>query len=213
MKQKRKEWSLYMMNYVWAGIMLVSIICAMATGRVNEVTTAMFSGAGSAVTLVISLAGAMCLWSGLMKIADRAGLTKKLAKSFSPIMHLLFPGLEPDSDAAKAISMNVSANLLGMGNAATPFGIAAMKELAKRSGNPETATDDMVTFVVMNTASIQLIPTTIAMMRASAGSTTPFDLMPAIWITSVSALFVGILMTRIFNGFSNVRLYQRRRTG
>ena len=109
--------------------------------------------------------------------------------------------------------MNVSANLLGMGNAATPFGIAAMKELAKQSGDPETATDDMITFVVMNTASIQLIPTTIAMLRAAAGSTAPFDLMPAIWITSVSALLVGILMTRILGGFSNVRLRQRRVPG
>ena len=202
-----------MMNYVWAGIMVVSIICAMATGRLNEVTTAMFSGAGEAVTLVISLAGAMCLWSGLMRIADQAGLTQKLAKSFRPILKLLFPSLPPESEAAKAISMNVSANLLGMGNAATPFGICAMQELSKRSGSPEVATDDMITFVVMNTASIQLIPTTIAMIRTSYGSAAPFDLMPAIWITSVAALSVGIVMTRMLGGISSSPLVQRRRPG
>jgi len=195
--------------------MLVSIVCAMATGRVNEVSTAMLSGAGDAVTLVIALTGAMCLWSGLMRIADQSGLTGKLAKSFSPILRILFPNLPSDGETAKAISMNVSANLLGMGNAATPFGIAAMKELARSAGDPETATDEMITFVVINTASIQLIPTTVAMLRSAAGSATPFDLMPAIWITSVSALIVGILMTRILGGFSNVnvRLSQRRRTG
>lgn len=202
-----------MMNYVWAGIMLVSILCAMITGRVNEVSTAMFSGAGDAVTLVIALTGAMCLWSGLMRIADCAGLTKKLARSFSPVLRILFPSLKPDSKAAKAIAMNVSANLLGMGNAATPFGIAAMKELAECAGEPETATDDMITFVVMNTASIQLIPTTIAMLRSAAGSRTPFDLMPAVWITSAAALCVGLLMTRVLRGASYVRLRQRRATG
>ena len=134
-------------------------------------TTIWFAGAGEAVTLVIALAGAMCLWGGLMRIADCAGLTKKLAKSFSPFLRLLFPSLEPESEAAQAISMNLSANLLGMGNAATPFGIAAMKELAKRSPYPEVATDEMITFVVMNTASVQLIPATVAMLRSAAGRT------------------------------------------
>lgn len=200
-----------MMNYVWAGIMLLSIVCAMATGRVNEISAAMFAGAGEAVTLVIALAGAMCLWSGLMRIADCAGLTKKLAKSFSPFLRLLFPSLEPESEAAQAISMNLSANLLGMGNAATPFGIAAMKELAKRSPYPEVATDEMITFVVMNTASVQLIPATVAMLRSAAGSTAPFELMPAIWITSFCSLFAGILAARLLGGFTQTPPMRQRR--
>lgn len=190
-----------MLNYVWAGIMLVSIVCAMATGRINEISAAMFGGAGEAVTLVIALTGAMCLWSGLMRIADRAGLTKKLARCFSPLLRLLFPSLKPESAAAQAICMNFSANLLGMGNAATPFGLAAMKELAAHSPHSEAASDEMITFVVMNTASIQLIPTTVAMLRAAAGSAAPFELMPAIWITSVASLLAGIVMTRLLRGF------------
>ena len=186
-----------MMNYIWAGIMLVSIVCALATGRSNEITAAMFSGAGDAVTLVIALAGAMCLWSGFMRIADKAGITKAIAKLFSPLLRLLFPGLPTQSRAAKAMSMNISANLLGMGNAATPFGITAMKELAAISETPGEADDRMITFVVMNTASLQLIPSTIAMIRATYGRAAPFDIMPAIWLTSVASLASGLAMTYI----------------
>ena len=173
-----------MMNYIWAGIILVSIFCGMATGRISQVSQAMFTGAQDAVTLVISLLGAMCLWSGIMRIADQGGVTNGLARLFSPLLKKLFPGLPKDSKAARAISMNLSANLLGMGNAATPLGIVAMQELA-------------ITFVVMNTASLQLIPSTIAVIRANYGCEAPFDIIPAIIVSSLCALTVGIIMAKL----------------
>lgn len=186
-----------MMNYIWAGIMLVSILCGMATGRVSQVSQAMFTGAEDAVTLVLSLLGAMCLWSGIMRVADQGGVTNGLARLFSPLLKKLFPGLPADGKAARAISMNISANLLGMGNAATPLGIAAMQELAKANPSPDTADNRMVTFVVINTASLQLIPSTIAVIRSNYGCATPFDIIPAIVVSSLCALTVGIVMAKL----------------
>lgn len=186
-----------MMNYIWAGIILVSIFCGMATGRISQVSQAMFTGAQDAVTLVISLLGAMCLWSGIMRVADQGGVTNGLARLFSPLLKKLFPGLPKDSKAARAISMNLSANLLGMGNAATPLGIAAMQELAKSNPSTDTADNRMITFVVMNTASLQLIPSTIAVIRANYGCEAPFDIIPAIIVSSLCALTVGIIMTKL----------------
>lgn len=186
-----------MMNYIWAGIILVSIFCGMATGRISQVSQAMFTGAQDAVTLVISLLGAMCLWSGIMRIADQGGVTNGLARLFSPLLKKLFPGLPKDSKAARAISMNLSANLLGMGNAATPLGIVAMQELAKSNPSTDTADNRMITFVVMNTASLQLIPSTIAVIRANYGCEAPFDIIPAIIVSSLCALTVGIIMAKL----------------
>lgn len=186
-----------MMNYIWAGIILVSIFCGMATGRISQVSQAIFTGAQDAVTLVISLLGAMCLWSGIMRVADQGGVTNGLARLFSPLLKKLFPGLPKDSKAARAISMNLSANLLGMGNAATPLGIAAMQELAKSNPSTDTADNRMITFVVMNTASLQLIPSTIAVIRANYGCEAPFDIIPAIIVSSLCALTVGIIMAKL----------------
>ena len=186
-----------MMNYIWAGIMLVSIFCGAATGRIAQVSQAMFTGADDAVSLVISLLGAMCLWSGIMRVAEQGGITNGLARLFSPILKRLFPGLPANSKAARAISMNISANLLGMGNAATPLGITAMQELAKENPHSDTADNRMITFVVMNTASLQLIPSTIAVIRANYGCATPFDIIPAIIFSSLCALTVGVMMAKL----------------
>ncbi len=186
-----------MMNAIWAGIMIVSILCGAATGRISQVSQAMFTGASDAVSLVISLLGAMCLWSGMMRVADQGGITNALARLFRPVLRLLFPGLPPDGKAARAISMNISANLLGMGNAATPLGIAAMQELARDNRGSDTASNHMVTFVVMNTACLQLIPSTIAVIRSNYGCQTPFDIIPAIVVSSLCALAVGIVMAKL----------------
>ncbi len=182
-----------MMNVLWPVLMLAAVICGAATGRMEAVTGALLSGAADAVALALTLLGVMSLWSGLMRVAERAGLTRALARQFAPLLRVLFPGLEPDSAAAQAICMNVAANLLGMGNAATPFGLAAMKELARRSPTPGVASNDMITFVVMNTACLQLLPSTIAALRQAAGSAAPFDITPCVWITSVVSLSVGLL--------------------
>lgn len=188
-----------MMNFIWGGLILISILCALATGRMGELSASVLSGAADAVQLVISLLGMMCLWTGLMKIAEKGGLTAILAKLFSPVMTRLFPEYKKDSPAIKAICMNVTANLLGLGNAATPMGIAAMKEMAKaqKSELSYTADNGMVMFVVINTASLQLIPTMMSALRASHGAASPFDVMPAVWITSVCGLCVGVLMAKL----------------
>lgn len=190
---------LVMMNIIWGAIMLISILCALATGRMGELSGAVLSGAADAVQLVISLLGMMCLWTGLMKIAEKGGLTSILAKLFSPVMTRLFPDYEKDSPAMKAICMNITANLLGLGNAATPMGIAAMKEMekAQKSGLSSTADNGMVMFVVINTASLQLIPTMMSSLRASHGAVSPFDVMPAVWITSICGLCVGVLTAKL----------------
>ena len=180
--------------------MLISILCALATGSMQQLSDAVLSGAGDAVELVISLLGMMCLWTGLMKIADAGGITRILSRVFAPVMRRLFPDYEPESPAVRAICMNVTANLLGLGNAATPMGIAAMKEMAKRNPIPGTANNSMAMFVVINTASIQLLPTMMGVQRARYGSATPFDVVPAVWVTSFAALLVGIVMAKILEG-------------
>ena len=189
-----------MMTVIWGAMMLISILCALATGRMQQLSDAVLSGAGDAVELVISLLGMMCLWTGLMKIADAGGITRILSRVFAPVMRRLFPDYEPESPAVRAICMNVTANLLGLGNAATPMGIAAMKEMAKRNPIPGTANNSMAMFVVINTASIQLLPTMMGVQRARYGSATPFDVVPAVWVTSFAALLVGIVMAKILEG-------------
>ena len=171
-----------MLGYIWGAMLIVSLICSIYTGKMEELSSAALNGAAQAIELTLSLLGVMALWSGLMKIADKGGITAILAKVFSPFLRILFP----------------AANLLGLGNAATPFGIVAMKEMQKENKTPEIANKSMAMFVVLNTASIQLIPTTIAAMRASAGSKQPFDIIVAIWIVSFLSLFVGIITAKCF---------------
>lgn len=191
-----------LLNYIWAGMILVSVLCAAATGRMPQLSAAVLSGASDAVQLVISITGMMCAWTGLMKIADRGGLTEKLSSALHPVMRLLFPSLGKGSPASRAICMNVTANILGLGNAATPLGIAAMKEL-KKANPTATADNTMATFVVLNTASVQLIPTFMATLRAQYGSASPFDILPAVWVTSILALAVGIVTAKLLEGHSS----------
>lgn len=191
-----------LLNYVWAGLILISIFCAAVTGRMPQLSEAVLKGSGNAVTLVISITGMMCVWTGLMKIADKGGLTLLLSKALSPVMSRLFPDCKKGGPAVKAMCMNITANLLGLGNAATPLGIVAMKELKKQ--NPtQTANNSMVLFVVLNTASIQLIPTFMATLRAQYGSAAPFDILPAVWVTSVCSLCVAVAAAKLMEGCSS----------
>lgn len=188
-----------MLNYIWAGMIIVSFICALNTGRMEELSKAAINGADKAVSLIISMAGVMCLWTGIMKIADRGGLTAIIAKILSPVLARLMPDYEKDSAAMRAVSANITANILGLGNAATPFGLIAMKEMQKGNRLKTQPNNSMVMFVVMNTASIQLIPTTIAALRQSAGSSQPYDILPYIWIVSFLSLAVGIILAKVFS--------------
>ncbi|HIS68428.1 MAG TPA: spore maturation protein A [Candidatus Gallacutalibacter stercoravium] len=202
-----------MMNYIWGALILISIVCAACTGHMQQLSDAVLTGAGDAVELVVSLLGMMCLWSGLMKIADAGGLTALLAKALSPVMRRLFPDYPAESPAIRAICMNITANLLGLGNAATPMGIAAMKEMEKSNPQKGTANNSMVMFVVINTASLQLFPTMMIVQRARHGAASPFDILPAVWIVSVLALLVGVLTAKALESKSALYAARARRKG
>lgn len=189
-----------MMSYIISGMILLAIITGAVGGNMAAVSTAAMNGCGQAVQLVISLAGTICLWSGVMRVADQSGLTDAMSRMFRPVTRFLFRELREDSPAMKAISMNMAANLLGLGNAATPLGLAAMKELEKENRCASTASQAMVTFVVLNTASLQLLPTTNAYLRLAAGSREPMEILPAVWLASSVSIGVGVLMTRLLAG-------------
>lgn len=191
-----------MLNKVWAAMIAVSVLCACATGRMQQLSEAVLAGAGNAVQLILGMLGMMCAWTGLMKIADAGGLTAILSHVLGPVLRRLFPAYPPESPAAKAICMNITANLLGLGNAATPMGLAAMKEMAVQNHGSKVANNSMVMFVVLNTASLQLIPTFMGTLRAQYGSTTPFDILPAVWVVSAIALAAGLLAAKLMEGFS-----------
>ena len=182
------------MTVIWTGMVLVSIVCGMATGQEAQVAAAAVAGAGAAVELALSIAGMMCLWTGVMEVMRRSGLADKLSRLLKPMLRRLYPSVANDSGVMDSIAANVSANLLGLGNAATPLGLEAARRMSRKS--PGVASDALCMLVVCNTASIQLIPTTVAAVRAGAGCGTPFDILPAVWLASVISVGVGILTAK-----------------
>lgn len=188
-----------MMNIIFAGMVLFSFLFALFSGRMELLSKAAMEQAGSAVSLVLSLAGTLCLWSGLMKIAEEAKITSLLCKALSPVTRRLFRGIDPKGEAAGAASMNIVANLLGLGNAATPLGIRAITEMAKEQHAQGRATNAMAMFVVLNTASIQIIPATTAFLRMQNGAAQPMDILPAVWLASAGSVLVGILMAKLLS--------------
>lgn len=189
-----------MMNWIWFLLIAVSVLAGIADGKINNVSQAALGGACDSITLFITLLGGMCLWSGVMKIADSCGITRALAKLLAPVTKRLFPDIAAKGAGMEAICMNMAANFLGLGNAATPFGLKAMKEMSAASREKGTATDSMAMFIVINTASLQLIPTTIALLRLKMGAKMPFDVMPCIWLSSITTLIFGIMMAKILAG-------------
>lgn len=185
------------MTVIWTGMVVLSILCGLATGRGPAVAAAAMEGAAAAVDLSLSIAGMLCLWTGVMEVMRQSGLSEKLSRLLAPVLRRLFPQAARDREAMDAISANVSANLLGLGSAATPLGLQAARRLAAKS--PGTASDSLCMLVVCNTASIQLIPTTVAAVRAAQGSAAPFDILPAVWLASALSVGVGILACKIFS--------------
>ncbi len=181
-----------MLNYIWSGMVIFSVIAAIFGGNADALSNAIISSASDAVTLCIRLGGTICLWGGLMEVAEASGLTGAVCRVLSPFLKIVFPKMDMKSKTAKAISMNVTANLLGLGNAATPLGLEAMKRLQEENGKKDRASADMMKFVVMNSAAFHLIPTTVAALRQDYGCKNPFDIMPASWISSAAALSVGL---------------------
>ena len=187
-----------MLNFIWSGLVLLSLVVSFFTGKFEECSLAAIEGAGEGVTLAITLCGSMCFWSGIMQIGSESGLLKGLTKLLKPITKFLFPKLPQNSPAISAIVTNMTANILGMSNAATPFGLRAMEELQKINKDKKRASREMCMFVVLNTASIQLIPTTLIALRASMGSSSPTSVIVPIWITSLITLVVGVICVKIF---------------
>lgn len=184
------------MAWVWTGMVTLSLLFGLATGNLDAVANAALEGARSAVELGVSMAGILCLWSGVMEVMNACGLSAGLARLFRPILRRLLPNACRDTETLAAVSANVSANLLGLGNAATPLGMEAARRMARRT--PGVAGDSLCMLVVCNTASIQLIPTTVASVRAAEGCQTPFDILPAVWLASALSVGVGILACKMF---------------
>lgn len=189
------------MSLIWVAMVLFSVVAALLTGNVGVLSAAALEGAKSAVTLSVSMAGALCLWSGVCAVMEKCGINRVIARLLSPLLRRLFPQASRDEVCIGYLSANVTANLLGLGNAATPLGIQAVQRMKSLSGS-ETATDEMCLLIVMNTASIQLIPSTVAAVRSGLGAAAPFDLLPAVWLTSLCSVSAGILAARLFRRLS-----------
>lgn len=172
--------------------MAISLICASVSGRAGALAAAIPQGAQAGITLAVSLAGSICLWTGVGKLMEHTGITEVFAKLLMPFLKRLFPKTKKDDLARHYLCANICANILGLGNAATPMGIQAAKRL-KDPGRPGVATDELCRLIVLNTASIQLIPANVAAIRAGLGAAAPFDILPAVWITSICSAGVGLL--------------------
>ena len=183
------------MSWIWTGMVVLSLVCGVCTGRGEAVAGAAMEGAGQGLELCLGIGGMLCLWSGVMELLGRCGLTGKLAKMLEPLLGRLFRETGKDRQTREAIAANFAANLLGLGNAATPLGLKAIARM-HREGELQ-AGDDMCTLVVCNAASLQLIPTTVAAIRLAEGCAVPFDILPAVWGTSAVALCVGLGMCRV----------------
>ena len=185
------------MAWIWSGMLLLAVLAAAISGQLGAVSAAAMAGAERGAQLCLSLAGPLCLWAGLAAVLEGSGLSAKLAALLRPLLGRLFPAAARDAQALEKISGNFTANLLGLGNAATPLGIAAVQRMHRLSGGA-AASDEMCRLIVLNTASIQLLPTTVAALRASAGAARPFAILPAVWLTSLGSVTVGLLAVRLF---------------
>ena len=176
------------MSWIWTALLLMSLVFSLFTGQGQALSAAVMQGAQAGVTLAVSMAGAICLWSGIGKLAEETGVTALLSRLLRPLLHRLFPETRADPVLAGDLSANICANLLGLGNAATPMGIRAAKRMKKGSA----ASDSLCRLVVLNTASIQLIPANVAAVRSALGCATPFDILPAVWVTSFCSAGLGV---------------------
>lgn len=198
------------MKVILAVIPALAVICGALTGNLPAVSTSVLESAGGAVTLAITLCGIMCLWSGLMKVAEESGAVRLLSSLLSPVLSLLFRGLEKSGRAMQLISMNLSANILGLGNATTPLGIRAMEAIQEEEAGPrgtpgDTASDNMILLTVLNTASLQIIPATAAALRAAQGAARPMEILPCVWIVSAYSLAIAVGAAKLMAWISRKR--------
>lgn len=187
------------MAWLWTGMVLISLIFGALTGNLSSLSAAALEGAQSAVELCFTMCGVMCLWTGVMELMDQCALTDKIAALFRPLLRRLLPQASRDSETLAAVSANLSADLLGLGNAATPLGIRAARRMSRGCGG--VASDELCLLVVLNTASIQLLPTTLAGVRASFGAADPFDILPCVWLVSLLSVLAGLLAAWVLARF------------
>ena len=180
------------MSWIFTGMVFGSVLFAALSGKGGALSAAAVEGAQAGVKLALSITGAVCLWSGVGKLMEKIGVTAFLPRLLSPVLGRIFPSTKKDARLAGSLSANVCANFLGLGNAATPMGIAAARRL-KNPGEPTLATDEMCRLIVLNTASIQFLPTNVAAVRSALGCSSPFDILPAVWVSSLCSASLGVL--------------------
>ena len=186
-----------MLNKIWPAFLIISFIYAILNGNIEEFNNSIFTSCAQTVDLILKLFGTMCLWNGLMKIVQETSLMKKLTKIISPLMKILFPKMKKEDKEYKEITINSIANLLGIGNAATPLGLKAMQTMQEKNPQKDRITDSMAMFIVLNTASIQLIPSTVIAVRASLGSVNPSQIIVPVWIATIAADVAGIIASKM----------------
>lgn len=183
------------MSLIWTAMVGAAVLCGLATGNGPAVAKGALDGAAAGVELCLSMLGVLCLWTGVMEVMERSGLARGLSRLLRPAISRLYPDFAGDRRVMDAVSANLSANLLGLGNAATPLGLEAARLMAERT--PGTASDGLCMLVVCNTASFQLIPTAVASLRAAAGCASPFDILPAVWLASAVSIAVGVTASKL----------------
>lgn len=186
-----------MLNIIWPAFIILSVGYAFFTGNIEKVSNGIFDSAESAVELTLTFFGTICLWNGVMQIAKQTSLMQKLTKFLKPLIHFLFPELKNHQKAKEDISINIVANLLGLGNAATPLGLKAMQTMQEENPKKDTLSNSMAMFIVLNTASLQLIPTNVIAIRSSLGSNSPSGIILQVWVATIVAAVVGITATKI----------------
>lgn len=187
-----------MINYLWLFLILFSFVVSLFSGTAEAFSDAVLSSPVSAVELVFRLCGALCFWSGIMNVAEKSGLCRLVTQLLKPILKKLFPQNRDDDNILEAISMNITANLFGLGNAATPLGIEAVRRMQQKNSNKLSVTADMMTFVVMNTAALKILPTTVATLRASAGAADPMDIILPVWLSSICSLTTALVCVKLY---------------
>ena len=186
-----------MLNKLWPLLIIISIIYAIFTGNIEKLNNSIFESADNAVKLAITLFGTLCFWNGIMQIAMKSSLVDTITKILNPIIKLIFPEIKRGEKIHKEISMNIVANILGLGNAATPLGLKAMQSMQERNIEKDKLSDSMLMFIIINTASIQIIPTTVIAIRNSLGSTEPSSIIFAVWVVTICAAIAAVLVGKL----------------
>lgn len=188
-----------MLNKIWPFFIIISFIYSIYTGNISNVNNAIFSSAEQTVSLCITMLGTLCLWNGIMNIAVKTSLISKLTKFLKPLIKFLFPDLKNDKKISEEVSMNIIANILGLGNASTPLGLKAISSMQERNKDKSTLSNSMAMFILINTASLQIIPTTVIAIRSSLNSTNPSKIILAVWVATIAAFLTAVVLGKILS--------------